>query len=295
MTQLEPFAHQQYLNIETFRKSGAGVRTPVWFVQDMDFFSIYFTVGIVILGVMILLWLSSLALKDSSIVDIFWGTGFVITTWVVYALTPEGFALRKLLLTVLVTIWGLRLSLHILRRNWGKPEDFRYQAWRKEAGASWWWRSLFKVFLLQGVLLWIIATPLLVAQISAQPDHLTWIDILAVPVWLIGFFFESVGDWQLARFKANPSNKGQVLQTGVWRYTRHPNYFGDATQWWSYYLFSLATDGWWTVFSPIIMTILLLRVSGVKLLEKTLKEEKPGYNDYIETTSEFIPWFPRQK
>lgn len=261
----------------------------------MDFFSIYLMLGLVILGVMILLWLLSLALRDSSIVDIFWGTGFVITTWVVYALTPEGFALRKLLLNGLVTMWGLRLSLHILRRNWGKPEDFRYQAWRKAAGASWWWRSLFKVFLLQGALLWIIAAPLLPAQISAQPDHLTWIDILAVPVWLIGFFFEAAGDWQLARFKANPANKGQVLRSGVWRYTRHPNYFGDATQWWSYYLFSLAAGGLWTFFSPIIMTILLLRVSGVRLLEKTLKEEKPGYKAYMETTSEFIPWFPRQK
>jgi steroid 5-alpha reductase family enzyme len=261
----------------------------------MNFISIFLTVGIVILGAMILLWLLSLALKDSSIVDIFWGTGFVITTWVVYMLTPEGFELRKLLLNALVTIWGLRLSLHILRRNWGKPEDFRYQAWRKEAGASWWWRSLFKVFLLQGVLLWIIAAPLLAAQISAQPDHLRWIDMLAVPVWLIGFFFEAVGDWQLARFKANPANEGRVLQTGVWRYTRHPNYFGDATQWWSYYFVSLAAGGWWTIFSPIIMTILLLRVSGVRLLEKTMKEEKPGYKAYMEETSEFIPWFPRQK
>ncbi len=240
----------------------------------MDFFSIYLMLGFVILVAMFLLWLLSLVLRDSSIVDIFWGIGFVIATWAAYLLTPEGFALRKLLLNVLVTIWGLRLSLHILRRNWGKPEDFRYQAWRKEAGASWWWRSLFKVFLLQGVLLWIIAAPLLAAQISAQPDYLTWIDLLAVPVWLIGFFFEAVGDWQLARFKANPANKGRVLQTGVWRYTRHPNYFGDATQWWSYYLFSLAAGGWWTIFSPIIMTILLRRVSGVRLLEKTLKEEE---------------------
>ena len=261
----------------------------------MDFFSIYLMLGLVILVAMILLWLLSLMLRDSSIVDILWGTTFVIATWVAYLLTPEGFALRKLLLNVLVTIWGLRLSLHILRRNWGKPEDFRYQAWRKAADAAWWWRSLFKVFLLQGVLLWIIAAPLLAAQISAQPDHLTWLDMLAVPVWLTGFFFEAVGDWHLARFKANPANKGRVLQTGIWRYTRHPNYFGDATQWWSYYLFSLAAGGWWTVFSPIIMTILLLRVSGVRLLEKTLKEEKPGYKAYMEATSEFIPWFPRQK
>ena len=261
----------------------------------MDFLSIYITLGCVVLGSMILLWLVSLLLKNSSIVDIFWGTGFVVVAWAAFLLTPGGFETRKWLLSILVTIWGLRLSLHILRRNWGKPEDFRYQAWRKEAGAAWWWRSFYKVFLLQGILLWIISAPLLAAQFSAQPDRLTWLDYLAIPVWLIGFFFEAVGDWQLARFKANPANKGQVLQTGVWRFTRHPNYFGDATQWWAYYLIALAASGWWTIFSPIIMTMLLTRVSGVTLLEKTLREKRPGYKEYIETTSEFIPWFPRKK
>ncbi len=261
----------------------------------MVFLSTYLTLGIFILGLMILLWLVSLALKNSSIVDIFWGTGFIITAWVAFLLTPDGFVPRKLLLDGLVTIWGLRLSLHILTRNWGKPEDFRYQAWRNEAGAAWWWRSFFKVFLLQGVILWIVAAPLLAAQINAQPDQLIWLDFLAIAVWLVGFFFEAVGDWQLVRFKAHPTNKGKVLQSGVWRYTRHPNYFGDATQWWAYYLIALAAHGWWTIFSPIIMTALLLRVSGVALLEKTLREEKPGYKEYIERTSEFIPWFPKQK
>ena len=261
----------------------------------MEFLSSYLVLGLVILGFMILLWLVSLMLKNSSIVDIFWGTGFVIVTWAAFLLTPDGFAPRKWLLSVLVTIWGLRLSLHILIRNWGKPEDFRYQAWRKEAGAAWWWRSFFKVFLLQGILLWIVSAPLLAAQIRAQPDRLTWVDYAAIPVWLIGFFFEAAGDFQLARFKANPANKGKVLQSGVWHYTRHPNYFGDAAQWWAYYLIALAAGGWWTIFSPILMTTLLMRVSGVTLLEKTLKEEKPGYKEYAETTSEFIPWFPLKK
>jgi steroid 5-alpha reductase family enzyme len=261
----------------------------------MDFFSIYLTLGVVILGLMTLLWLISLVLKNSSIVDIFWGTGFVIVTWAAFLLTPEGFLTRKLLLNVLVTIWGLRLTLHILLRNWGKPEDFRYQVWRKEAGQSWWWRSLFKVFFLQGVILWIVAAPLLAAQIMEQPPQLTWLDYLAILLWLIGFFFEAAGDWQLAQFKANPANKGKVMQTGVWRYTRHPNYFGDAAQWWAYYLIAAAAGAWWTIFSPIIMTILLVRVSGAALLEKSLKEDKPGYKEYIESTSEFIPWFPRNK
>jgi steroid 5-alpha reductase family enzyme len=261
----------------------------------MEFFPIYLILGSVVLGLMILLWLLSLALKNSSIVDIFWGTGFVIVAWTAFFLTSDGYEARKWLLVILVTIWGLRLSLHILRRNWGKPEDFRYQAWRAQAGAAWWWRSLFKVFLLQGALLWIISTPLLAAQYSPEPDHLTQLDFLAIPVWLTGFFFEAVGDWHLARFKANPDNKGKVLSTGVWRYTRHPNYFGDATQWWAYYLIALSAGAWWTIFSPILMTLLLMRVSGVTLLEKTLKEEKPGYKEYIETTSGFFPWFPKPK
>jgi steroid 5-alpha reductase family enzyme len=243
---------------------------------------------------MTLLWLFSLALKNSSIVDIFWGTGFVIVAWTAFVLSPGGFEPRKGLLVFLVTVWGLRLSLYILSRNWGKPEDFRYQVWRKAAGAAWWWRSFFKVFLLQGVLLWIISAPLLAAQLGARSGRLTWLDYLAILVWVIGFFFEAMGDWQLARFKADPTNRGKVLQSGVWRYTRHPNYFGDATQWWAYYLIALAAGGWWTFFSPLIMTTLLLRVSGVALLEKTLRAEKPEYKEYAAKTSEFIPWFPRK-
>lgn len=261
----------------------------------MNFFNLFSMVGIVILGLMVLLWLLSLVLKNSSIVDIFWGSGFVIVSWIAFFLSPQPLVARNLLLNILVSIWGLRLSIYILWRNWGKPEDFRYQTWRREAGHAWWWRSFFKVFLLQGLLLWIIATPLIFTHSSSKNDPLFWLDYAAILLWAIGFFFESVGDWQLARFKRNPANKGKVLQTGVWRYTRHPNYFGDAAQWWAYYLIALAAGGWWTVFSPIIMTTLLMRVSGVTLLEKTLKDAKPEYKEYIERTSEFIPWFPRQK
>lgn len=143
--------------------------------------------------------------------------------------------------------------------------------------------------------MWMIGAPLLSAQISATPNRLTLIDFVAIPVWLVGFFFEALGDWQLARFKANPANKGKLMTRGVWQYTRHPNYFGDAAQWWGFYLVALAAGGWWTIFAPVIMTGLLMRVSGVTLLEKNLKVTKPGYKEYIETTSEFIPWFPRRK
>jgi steroid 5-alpha reductase family enzyme len=243
---------------------------------------------------MTILWMVSLWLKNASIVDIFWGTGFVIANWTSFALTPDGFLGRKIIISSLVTIWGLRLSLHILRRNWGKPEDFRYRKWREDNGKNWWWKSFLQVFLLQGLLLWAISTPLVAAQVSHKPGYLTFLDWVAIPIWVIGFFFEAAGDWQLKSFKADPDNRGRILQRGVWRYTRHPNYFGDATQWWAYYLIAAAAGGFWTIFSPLLMTLLLVRVSGVALLEKTLKAERPEYREYIETTSAFIPWFPKK-
>jgi steroid 5-alpha reductase family enzyme len=244
---------------------------------------------------MTLLWVVSLILRNSSIVDIFWGAGFVLVNWIYFALAPEGSPARKWLMVILVTVWGLRLSLYILWRNWGKEEGFCYRKWREEAGAAWWWRSYFKVFVLQGILLLIISSPLLAAQRGVTPARLTLVDFVAILVWIIGFSFEAGGDLQMARFKADPANRGKVLDRGVWRYTRHPNYFGDATQWWSYYLIAAAAGGYLTIVSPIIMTTLLLRVSGVALLERTLRETKPQYRDYIETTSAFVPWLPKRR
>jgi len=259
----------------------------------MNLFEIFGLALLIILALMTILWLVSLVQKNSSIVDIFWGTGFVITAWLYFALTPDGFLLRKLLIALLVTVWGLRLSIYILWRNLGKGEDFRYQVWRKAAGAAWWWRSFLKVFLLQGILMWIISAPLLAAQFHSAPDRLTVLDFLGAAFWLIGFFFEAVGDLQLSRFKADLANRGKVMDRGIWRYSRHPNYFGDAAQWWGFYLIAAACGGWWMVFSPVLMTFFLLRVSGVTLLEKSLASQ-PGYEVYIKTTSAFIPWFPRK-
>ncbi|HEY5983879.1 MAG TPA: DUF1295 domain-containing protein [Anaerolineales bacterium] len=259
----------------------------------MNFIQLWGTVLLVILGLMTVLWLVSLLLRNSSIVDIFWGAGFLIADWAAFNLTPGSAPARRTLIGVLVTLWGLRLALFILWRNWGKPEDFRYQKWRKESGPIWWWKSFFQVFLLQGVLMWLICAPLLAANAGTASAGLTWQDYLGAAVWLIGFFFEAVGDLQLARFKADPRNKGKVMDRGVWRYTRHPNYFGDAAQWWGFYLIALAAGGWWTIFSPILMTLLLLRVSGVALLEKTL-DARPGYKEYTRRTSAFIPWPPRK-
>ncbi|MBN1285199.1 MAG: DUF1295 domain-containing protein [Anaerolineae bacterium] len=262
----------------------------------MSFLEIYAAGGLVILAAMTILWLISLLVKDASIVDIFWGIGFVITGWVYFALTPDGAPGRKWLIGVLVTIWGLRLAGYIAWRNLPKGEDFRYRQWREQYGARWWWLSYFRVFLLQGVIMWVVSAPLLAAQISPTPD-LGLPDLLGAAVWGVGFYFEAVGDWQMARFKAKPENKGKVLSSGVWRYTRHPNYFGDAAQWWGFWLIAVGTlsaAGLLSVFSPALMTFLLLRVSGVAMLEKSLRDAKPQYKEYIETTSAFFPCPPRK-
>jgi steroid 5-alpha reductase family enzyme len=259
----------------------------------MGFLGTYLQAGLLILALMVVLWLVSLALRNSSVVDVFWGAGFVLVAWFSFALSPDGVLPRKALSAILVTLWGTRLSLHILVRNRGKPEDFRYAQWRREAGDRWWWVSFFKVFLLQGVLLWIISAPLVVAQAAAAPLALGPLEGLAVLLWAFGFFFETVGDWQLARFRADPANRGRVMDRGLWRYTRHPNYFGDAVQWWALYLIAAATGpGALTAFSPLLMTFLLVRVSGVGMLEKALKDAKPGYREYMQRTPAFIPWRP---
>ncbi|HNE04206.1 MAG TPA: DUF1295 domain-containing protein [Anaerolineales bacterium] len=261
----------------------------------MNFVSLWLTAGLIILVLMLLLWLYSLAIKNSSIVDIFWGTGFVITFWATAWIGATALSTRVLLLGVLVTLWGLRLSLYIFSRNHGHPEDFRYAKWREEAGSAWWWRSFFKVFLLQGVIMWVIAIPLIAAQTSTpSPFKCECTDYTGAALWLVGFIFEAGGDWQLARFKKDPANKGKLLTTGLWSLTRHPNYFGDAAQWWGFWLLAFANGAWWTFFSPLIMTYLLMRVSGVTLLENTLTKTKPGYEEYMARTSAFFPWFPKK-
>src|SRR6185503_18794892 len=209
--------------------------------------------------------------------------GFVLLAWL-YCLLPPTLTSRPCLVAALVTLWGARLSLHIFRRNHGKVEDPRYQAMRAAHGRTFWWRSLFTVFWLQGAILWFVALPLLVAVRAARPAALT----------AVGFGFEVVGDYQLERFKAAPANRGHVLDRGLWRYTRHPNYFGDAILWWGLYTIACATPGGWvTGLSPALMSFLLMRVSGVTLLEEGLKASKPGYRAYITRTPAFFPWFPR--
>ena len=251
-----------------------------------------FGLGIV-LTASTLVWMISVRLEDASIADIFWGLGFVLLVWL-YCLLAPALTSRSWLVAVLITVWGARLSLHIYRRHRGKGEDPRYQAMRASHGPAFRWRSLFTVFWLQGAILWLVALPLLVAVRAARPADLTAVDGLGVLLFAIGFGFEVIGDYQLERFKADPSNRGRVLDRGLWHYTRHPNYFGDATMWWGVFLMAAATPGGWlTVLSPVLMTFLLMRVSGVTLLERNLRASKPGYRAYIARTPIFFPWFPR--
>ena len=253
-----------------------------------------FLKGLLVIFILVtLLWLYSVKIKNVSIIDIFWGMGFVIVN-AIYGYYSGEYTERQLLLLILVSIWGIRLSAYLGWRNWGQPEDYRYQQFRQDYGPErYWWFSYFQVFLLQGGLVLIVSLPLL--AVHANPSAgLNLLDYFGIGIWCIGFLFEAGGDYQLAKFKANPENKGKVLDHGFWKYTRHPNYFGDATVWIAYALFCVASESYWPVIGPIIMILLIIKVSGVAMLERTLKDTKPQYKEYIRKTSAFIPWFPKK-
>lgn len=250
----------------------------------------------IVLACMLALWLLSVPLRNASIVDIFWGPGFGIVA-VATLLLIDGYEPRQWLLTVMTVAWALRLGTYLAFRNIGHGEDSRYAKWRDRVdseGGNFVVRSLFMVFGLQGLLMWTVSLPVQTGQAATAPAALGVLAWLGAVLWLIGFLFEAIGDWQLSRFKADPANKGQVLDSGLWRYTRHPNYFGNACIWWGIWLVAADAGAWWTVFSPILMTFLLLKVSGVALLEKSMQETKPKYQDYVERTSAFFPLPPKQ-
>jgi steroid 5-alpha reductase family enzyme len=260
----------------------------------MTFFEIYLQGLFIVVAFFTLVWVLSVFIKNASIVDIFWGLGFVLVNGFYFFTTP-GFSTLKIITIVLVTLWGLRLSTHIFLRNLGKPEDYRYQQFRKNYGEKrYWWFSYFQVFLLQGFLVWLISAPLLAISYFAGENQFGIPDILGILIWLVGFTFEAGGDWQLNRFKANPANKGKLLTTGFWKYTRHPNYFGDAVVWWGFAILSVASGCYLPVLSSVLMTWLIVKVSGVSMLERTMKNTKPGFEDYVKRTSPFIPWFHKR-
>ena len=247
--------------------------------------------GLVCIAALTLLaWLWSLHTGKVSFVDSLWSLFFLLLC-LVYVVGSDAVGVRGWLVLALVSVWSVRLSAHITRRNWGQPEDHRYETIRRNNEPGFRWKSLYIVFGLQGVLAWLISAPLLGALAGDAP--LGWLDAAGVALWLLGMVFEVVGDRQLARFKAEPDNRGRVLDHGLWRYTRHPNYFGEFCIWWGYYLLAVGAGAPWSVFAPVLMSVLLLRVSGVALLERDIAERRPGYRDYVRTTNAFFPGRPR--
>ena len=250
----------------------------------------YLTLAFVLWGYMSLWFLISLLRKRNDVADVAWGLGFVLLAWTSFFLS-RGSGTRGALVGILVSAWGLRLAWHIHARNRGKAEDYRYLAWRREWGKWFYVRSYLQVYLLQGGLLFLIASPVLIINGSAGRT-LGLLDGIGVAVWLGGFLFESVGDAELARFARDPLNKGKLLQTGLWRYTRHPNYFGEVAQWWGIWLVALGVPGgWFGIIGPLMITLLILKVSGIPMLEKKMAENL-DFAEYARRTSVFLPWFP---
>ena len=235
-------------------------------------------------------WLLSLPLRNVSIVDIMWSLMLLLAS-ITYAMAHVAPGPRAWLVIGLVSLWSIRLAAFIGWRNFGKDEDFRYQKIRANNEPGFAVKSVYLVFGLQAGLAWVISLPLLAAINSTTP--LGWLDALGVMLWFIGLVFEAGGDWQLSRFKGDPVNRGKVLDTGLWRYTRHPNYFGDFCVWWGFFFIALSSGAWWSVVGPLVMSILLLKVSGVALLEKDIGDRRPDYNAYIQRTNAFFPGPPR--
>ena len=246
-----------------------------------------------LLAALTLLWLVSLRLRDASIIDIFWGLGFVVVAWSTRAQlaapSPE-----SILLPLAATLWGVRLAAYLAARNLGHGEDKRYAAMRRARPTTFWWWSYLAVFGLQGVLCLLVSLPLqlgqIFGQIGARPSGVTLFDVVGLLLFVFGFAYESIADYQLARFKRDPANAGKVMDSGLWRHTRHPNYFGEAVLWWGIGVMAAAApEARWAFVGPLLITLLLLRVSGVTLLEKTIVDRRPGYADYIRRTNAFIP------
>jgi steroid 5-alpha reductase family enzyme len=255
-------------------------------------FSMFLTAAIAVFVYMTALFIAAQVLKNNSIVDIAWGIGFIVVVAVLFIRSPVIYP-AKALMMILILIWGLRLSVHIFLRNAGKPEDFRYAKMRKDLGKDFLVKSFFYVFMLQGLLMLVVSFSATALFSSPAPRPLNFLDILGVLVFLAGFFFETVGDYQLAEHIRNPKNKGKLMTGGLWSLTRHPNYFGEATMWWGVSFIALSSaNGWAALISPVVITYLLLFVSGVPLLEKKYAG-RPDWEAYKKKTPVFFPWQPK--
>lgn len=251
--------------------------------------------GLCIFGFMCTMFVVALILKKNSIVDSAWGVGFIIVCTVTLLQNKgENYPAKQTLMMFIVALWGLRLASYIAIRSWGKPEDFRYAQWRKQWGKNVVWRSFLQVFMLQGIIMFIISLPIIV--VNSTP-HTTWggsLYPIGAVIWLIGFICESVADHQMFFFKEKKSNHGRVMHHGLWKYSRHPNYFGETLVWWGIYIVSIPSGYWYiTIISPVVITFLLLKVSGVTLLEKKY-DGNDEYALYKQKTNAFIPWLPKK-
>jgi steroid 5-alpha reductase family enzyme len=252
----------------------------------------YTTLGVMLWGYMTLWFVISLIGRRNDVADVAWGLGFVLLAWTSFFLSG-GSGARGVVAGILVSVWGLRLAWHIHARHRGKPEDFRYMAWRREWGKWFYARSYAQVYLLQGALLFIVALPVLMISRSSGVTF-RFLNGIGVCVWLFGFLFESVGDAELTRFAKDPLNRGKILQSGLWRYTRHPNYFGEVVQWWGIWLVAAGVPGGWlSIVGPLTITVLILKVSGIPMLEKKMAAN-PDFAEYKKRTSVFLPWFPNR-
>jgi steroid 5-alpha reductase family enzyme len=249
--------------------------------------------ALLVLALMCALWVVSVIRRDASIVDPWWSIAFLLVT--TSTVLATGFTPAKVLLLAMVAAWALRLWVHLLLRSRGRQEDPRYAAFRQRYGPHrYWWVSFVQVFLLQGALALIISAPLQLAAAAAPPDPVRATTILGLLLFLAGFAMEAVADHQLQRFRADERTRGRILDTGLWRFSRHPNYFGEALLWWGFWLCAVDEPyGWLTIFAPALMTFLLVRVSGVAMLDAHLAATRPGYADYVKRTSGFVPRPPR--
>lgn len=238
----------------------------------------------------LLAWTIATARRNAGLVDVFWSL-FLLLSAIVFAIFADTGA-RGWLALGLVAVWALRLSGYLAWRNWNAPEDRRYRAIRARNEPGFAWKSLYLVFGLQALLAWLISAPLAAAIAVTAP--LSALDFAGAGLAAFGIAYETAADWQLAHFKAGPANAGRVMNRGLWRYSRHPNYFGEFCVWWGLYAMALGAGAWWTVFSPLLISVLLLRVSGVTLLEKDIGERRPAYRDYIARTNAFFPGPPKE-
>lgn len=249
----------------------------------------YVILSLTLLGYMTFWFIVSVIKKRNDVADIGWGLGFVLLAWFSFYLF--GYSFKALLVNGLVTVWGLRLAWHVYNRNKNKPEDPRYLEWRK-TWKNFYLRSFLQVFLLQGIFLFLISLPVMFINHSVARGF-GILEIIGFLVWSLGFYFESMGDKQLKEFISDSGNKGKLMDKGLWQYSRHPNYFGEVTQWWGIFIIAFSIPGSsFTIVGPLTITILILFVSGVPLLEKKYTG-RPDFEEYKKRTSVFIPLPPR--